>query len=81
MTEEEVRKLLAICVAYDNRRPSEANIAAWAEASRRAHWDFDAACDAIHQHYATSTDFLMPGHVTKTLEAQRKDRFKPWAEE
>lgn len=69
MNETEVRALLAACVAYDNRRPSAANIAAWCEAANRAGWTFQAALDAIHAHYAESTAFLMPGHITARLAA------------
>jgi len=68
MTETEIRALLAAAVAYDNRRPSAANIAAWHEAANRARWTFHAALDAIHAHYAESTTFLMPGHITTRLE-------------
>lgn len=71
MNETQVRALLAIAVAYDNRRPSEANITAWWEAADRSRWDFDAAREAIHQHYAGSTDFLMPGHITAIIASRR----------
>jgi len=71
VTETEVRALLAAAVAYDNRRPSKANITAWEEAANRARWTFPAALDAIHQHYAESTAFLMPGHITARLDQQR----------
>lgn len=73
MTENEIRALLATCMAYDNRRqPGAANIAAWLEAAHRANWTFDAAVDAIHGHYAESPDFLMPGHITARLRAARQ---------
>jgi hypothetical protein len=74
MSDEErrARALLAIAVAYDNRRPSEANITAWMEAADRAHWIFEDAREAIHTHYATSTDFLMPGHITAWIKANRR---------
>lgn len=71
MNETEVRALLAACVAYDNRRPSTANIAAWCEAANRAGWTFHGALDAIHAHYAESTAFLMPGHITARIAEQR----------
>ena len=77
MTELEIRTLLAAAVAYDNRRPSQANIAAWCEAANRAGWTFPAALDAIHAHYAESTAFLMPGHITTRL-AERSARDTDW---
>lgn len=67
MNETEIRQLLAAAMAYDNRKPGQANIAAWREAAHRARWTFDAALDAIHAHYAESTDFLMPGHITTRI--------------
>jgi hypothetical protein len=72
VTEDEVRGLLAAAMAYDNRRPGDANVAAWLEAATRAHWTFDAALEAIHGHYATSTAFLMPGHITERIRVERR---------
>jgi hypothetical protein len=67
MNEQQVRAVLATAMAYDNRKPGEANIAAWMEAADRGRWSFEAAVEAVHQHYATSTEFLMPAHVTKLM--------------
>lgn len=79
MTEDEVRSLLAVAIAYDNRKPGEANIAAWLEAANRGRWTFGAALEAIHAHYVVSTDFLMPAHVTAALRAKSRQP-KPFAE-
>jgi hypothetical protein len=68
----EVRALLAVATCYDNRRAGEAAVTAWAEAARRGRWTFDAAVEAIHEHYATSTDFLMPGHITAAIRARMR---------
>lgn len=70
MTESEVRALLAAAMAYDNRKPGAANVAAWMEAARRGRWTFDAALEAIHEHYTKSPDFIMPGHVTTAVRAR-----------
>jgi hypothetical protein len=72
MTEVEIKRVLAAVVAYDNRKPSNANITAWLEASDRGRWTFNEALEAVHQHYTTSTDFLMPGHVTAIIKANRR---------
>lgn len=72
MTEDEIRGLLAAAMAYDNRRPGDANVEAWLEAATRARWTFPAALDAVHAHYATSTQFLMPGHVTERIRQDRR---------
>lgn len=72
MTEQEIRTLLALAMSYDNRRPGEANVAAWREAADRGRWTFDAAVEAIHEHYARSTEFLMPGHITAAVRARMR---------
>lgn len=71
MPEAHVRALLAVAMSYDNRRPGEANLMAWAEAAERGRWTFESAREAIHAHYARSTEFLMPAHITAALRAQR----------
>lgn len=70
MTESEVRALLAAAMAYDNRKPGAANVAAWTEAARRGRWTFDVALEAIHEHYTRSPDFIMPGHITAAVRAR-----------
>lgn len=69
LTESEVRRLLAVVMAYDNRKPGDAAVLAWAEAARRGGWTLDGALDAVHQHYSRSTEWIMPGHITETLRA------------
>lgn len=72
MTEQEIRALLAVAVAYDNRRPTAANITAWWEQAERCRWSFDEAREAIHIHHAESSDYLMPAHVTTIIRRQRQ---------
>lgn len=72
MTEAEIRKLYAIAMAYDNRKLSNAGITAWWEQAERNRWTFDEAREAIHRHHATSTEFLMPAHVTTLIRAERR---------
>lgn len=73
LTDPEVRLLLGHAMAYDNRKvPGDANRAAWAEAARRANWTLPAAIEALHQHYATSSEFVMPGHITALIKAERR---------
>lgn len=79
MTESEVRALLAAAMAYDNRKPGEANVVAWLEAANRGRWTFEAALEAVHAHYVTSTDFLMPAHITAALRAKSRQP-TPFAE-
>lgn len=67
MTPDQVAALLVVAMAYDNRKPGDATVAAWTEAALRGRWTFETAVEAIHAHYATSTDFLMPGHITARI--------------
>jgi hypothetical protein len=72
LNDNQVAALLAVAGGYDNRRPGELNVHAWGEASERSHWSLDEAVEAMHQHYATSTDFAMPAHITKIIRATRR---------
>lgn len=72
MTEDEIRRLYAVAMAYDNRRLSEANITAWWEQAERNRWTFDEAREAVHQHHCESADFLMPAHITAIIRARRR---------
>lgn len=78
MNEHEVKMLLALAMAYDNRKlPGVATTGAWEEQANRNRWTFASAREAIHRHYAESTDFLMPAHVTNILnDVRRKIRAK-----
>lgn len=77
LTDQQIRHLLVMCMAFDNRKPSEAQAAAWAEAARIARWDFDDAKTAITEHYTESTDFCMPGHITSRIKANRRQPAPP----
>lgn len=72
MNEDEVRALLAVAMGYDNRRPGDLNVAAWREASERGRWTLGEAVNAAHEHYAVSSDFLMPAHITDRIRAERR---------
>ncbi len=72
MTEEEIRRLYAIAMSYDNRKFSEANITAWWEQAERNRWGYDEAREAIHGHHARSTDFLMPAHITAIIKEEKR---------
>lgn len=74
LSELDVKRLLAAAMAYDNRKPGEANIAAWVEAAERGRWTFNEALEAVKAHYDESAEFLMPAHINARL---RKDRRFP----
>ncbi|MBF6358095.1 hypothetical protein IU449_26730 [Nocardia higoensis] len=72
MTRDEVVALLTIANIYDDRKPSETLVIAWSEAAQRAHWTFHTAKEAIHNHYAETSDRIMPGHITERIRRTRR---------
>jgi hypothetical protein len=73
ITTNGVVDLLSAVTAYDNRNATPATILAWTEAGNRARWTYQEALDAVHAHYAESTEFVMPAHVTARIRARRQD--------
>lgn len=71
MTEDDVIDLLSVITAYDKRNTGASEINAWAEAARRGRWTLHEAVEAVHEHFASSTEYLMPGHVNQRLRAAR----------
>lgn len=67
MNRDEIIDLLTAASAYDRRSVGEADVAAWSEAASRANWTFTKALDALHEHFATSAAWLMPGHITQLI--------------
>jgi hypothetical protein len=74
MTTDDVVDLLSAITAYDNRNASQATVLAWAKAAELGRWTLPEALDAVHAHFAESTDFLMPAHITTRVKATRQDR-------
>lgn len=59
-------------MSYDNRKPGDGNIMAWQESSVRGRWTFEEAREAVFEHFANSTEYLRPAHVTQHIRAQRQ---------
>lgn len=74
LTRPEMVNLLTAASAYDNRQPNPAAVMAWGKAAELGRWTFDEALDALHAHYAETTAFVMPGHITERIRAARQDR-------
>lgn len=72
LTTDDVIDLLTLAAAYDRRTVGAADVAAWTDAARRGRWTRDQALDAVKAHYATSTAWLMPGHVAELIRAERR---------
>jgi len=69
---EQVIDLLTIASAYDNRKPDETAVYAWHEAATRERWTWEEAREAVLDHYARSSEWLMPGHVTRWIKSRRQ---------
>jgi hypothetical protein len=74
MDRSEIVDLLSVISAYDNRNPSESAVHAWSKSAELGRWTAHEAAQAVHQHFASSTEFLMPAHVTALVKADRQDR-------
>ena len=72
MTADEIIDLLSVVTAYDNRNATQATVMAWSKSAGIARWTAEAAHWAVHQHFAESTDWLMPAHVTQRIRAARR---------
>jgi hypothetical protein len=68
---DQVTAVLAVAAGYDNRRPGELNTSAWMDAAHKGRWTFEEAVEAVKEHYATETDFVMPAHVTRIIRQHR----------
>jgi hypothetical protein len=74
LTRPEMVDLLTAASAYDNRKPNPAAVMAWGKAAELERWTFEEALAALHLHYASSTEFAMPAHITALIKADRQDR-------
>ncbi|MGW6698821.1 hypothetical protein [Nocardia sp. NPDC055049] len=72
MTRDDIITVLQTAGAYDNRKIDRVMIAAWSESARRAGWSVGDAVDAVHEHFANTTAYLMPGHITERIRAERR---------
>lgn len=72
MDKVEVAKLLARASAFDNRIVNDVNVAAWHEVLWQV--DYDLAVAAVNEHFKTSTEYLMPVHVSNGAKVQRDRR-------
>jgi hypothetical protein len=72
MNRDQVVQLLQVVTAYDNRKLDQVLVAAWNESATRGHWEFEPALNAVHDHYAGSTAWIMPGHVTERIKAKSR---------
>lgn len=86
LSRDQVIELLQLAAAGDKRTIGEADVAMWADAARIGRWAVrvrDAetgvwvwsnrvALDAIRNHFARATTYLLPGHITEYVAAWRR---------
>ena len=74
LTQDQIVDLLTAISAYDNRKPNPASVMAWGKAAELGRWTLAEAFDAVHWHFASSTEYLMPAHITALVKAHRQDQ-------
>ena len=73
MTPSEVAALLTYAAAFDNRTPSESAARAWADALDERMTLTDAKA-IVRDHYADTTEWVMPAHINRANRALRDKR-------
>lgn len=74
ITQDNVVDLLSVVTSYDRRKAGVPEVVSWHEALSRAQVGMDEAVEAVHRHFSTSTDYLMPANVIMLVKAIRQDR-------
>lgn len=69
MTEIEIGKLLTIAASYDNRNVSRETVTAWYQLLKG--FTYAEAQEALLEHFANSTDYLMPAHIVSGIKRKR----------
>lgn len=69
---DEIYELLQLAQSNDMRNIDGIMENTWHHAATIARWDVDQAFEAVRIHFATSTERIMPGHVTAIIKS-----FKP----
>ena len=72
MNQTEVAKLLTVASAIDNRTVADEQVIAWHAALR--HLPYDVAQEALVRHFRDSTEYLLPGHITKQAKVIRGEQ-------
>src|SRR5690606_14803821 len=71
ITDDDIFALLGAAAEYDGRRVATADLNTWQQAANRAHWTYDDALDAIHEHYTHHTEWIRPAHITQQIRRHR----------
>ncbi|EHK86401.1 hypothetical protein [Rhodococcus pyridinivorans] len=73
LTRNDVIDLLSAASSVDLRKVGEADVTGWG-AMLRQDLDRDLAFEALRQHYATSSERIMPAHINTIAVSIRRDR-------
>lgn len=74
MTPADVARVLAVAQSYDNRKVDEIVVASWHKLL--GHLEPEDALTAVHRHYATSRDWLMPIDVLDGAKRLQRERLE-----
>lgn len=72
MNQTEVAKLLTVASAIDNRTVADEQVIAWHAALQ--HLPYDVAQEAMIRHFRDSTEYLLPGHISKQAKLIRGEQ-------
>ncbi|MEU6057953.1 hypothetical protein [Streptomyces sp. NPDC047097] len=71
MTPAETAELLGFCAAFDRRTIGKTDVLAWQTVLHDV--DFEPARQAVAQHYATETRWIMPADIRQAVRKHRAD--------
>ncbi len=74
ITRAQAVRLITFAAAYDNREVGQAAAIAWCDSGNRARWTYTEAVEAIKEHYAATSDWVMPAHITTRIKEVRQDQ-------
>jgi hypothetical protein len=72
MTLAEAGKLLAFCAVFDNRKPDTSGMAAYGWAEALQDLDYTECRQAVVQHFAHSTRYILPADVRNIIDEKRQ---------
>jgi hypothetical protein len=68
MSPADAGKLLALCAAFDNRKPDPSGMAAAAWADALGGLSFEDCAAGIRAHYRKTDRYIMPAHVRQEVD-------------
>lgn len=71
LTLDEANNVLTLAASFDKRTIGELDITMWQQALRGL--DFEACAAAVIKHYSTTTDYLLPVHISRLVSEQLRE--------